>query len=102
MDGRFQLHGRSQRNRADLPENAEEIWGKEVLPAYQWASSDAKYYRELGIPTIQYGPANTPGIHSYNEDVDCEDVAHAEEIYVLSSASFWASAEEAGTARKGA
>lgn len=64
--------------------NAEEIWGKEVLPAYQWASSDAKYYRELGIPTIQYGPANTPGIHSYNEDVDCEDVAHAEEIYVLS------------------
>lgn len=64
--------------------NAEEVWKKEVLPAYQWASSDAKYYRELGIPTIQYGPSNTEGIHSYNEDVDCEDVAHAGEIYVMS------------------
>lgn len=64
--------------------NAEVIWNREVLPAYQWASSDAKYYRELGIPTIQYGPSNTEGIHSYNEDVDCEDVAHAGEIYVMS------------------
>ena len=25
--------------------NAEKIWNKEVLPAYQWASSDARYYR---------------------------------------------------------
>lgn len=64
--------------------HAEEIWGETVLPAYQWASSDAKHYRELGIPTIQYGPANTSGIHSYNEDVDIEDVVHAAEIYMLS------------------
>lgn len=64
--------------------NAEQVWNRTVLPAYQWASSDAKYYRELGIPTIQYGPSNTEGIHSYNENVDCEDVAHAGEIYVVS------------------
>ena len=64
--------------------NAEAIWGRTVLPAYQWASSDAKYYRDLGIQTIQYGPANCEGIHGYNEDVDIEDVIHAAEIYMLS------------------
>ena len=64
--------------------NAESIWGIRILPAYQWASSDAKHYRDLGIPTIQYGPANTGGIHSYNEDVDIEDVVHAAEVYMLS------------------
>ncbi len=63
--------------------HAEAIWGAAVRPAYQWASSDAKYYRELGIPTIQFGPANLGGIHGYNEDVDVEDVVHSAEIYML-------------------
>ena len=56
----------------------------EVIPAYQWASSDARDYRRVGIPTIQYGPANTAGIHSYNENVDIQDVVNAGQIYVLS------------------
>lgn len=63
-------------------ENAERIWGKKVTPAYQWASSDARYYRYAGIPTIQYGPANTEGIHSYNETVDIEDVVNAAKVYL--------------------
>ncbi len=67
-----------------IKKNAEAIWGIKVLPAYQWASSDAKHYRHLGIPTIQYGPANTEGIHSYNENVDIEDVVNAGKIYLLS------------------
>lgn len=64
--------------------NAESIWNMEVIPAYQWASSDARDYRRAGIPTIQYGPANTAGIHSYNENVDIQDVVNAGQIYVLS------------------
>lgn len=67
-----------------IKKNAEEIWKIKVLPAYQWASSDAKHYRHLGIPTIQYGPSNTEGIHSYNENVDIEDVLNAGKIYLLS------------------
>lgn len=63
-------------------ENAEYIWKKTVLPAYQWASSDARYYRAKNIPTIQYGPANTQGIHSYNEDVDVEDIINSTKVYV--------------------
>lgn len=67
-----------------IKKNAEKVWGIDVLPAYQWASSDAKHYRNLGIPTIQYGPSNTEGIHSYNENVDIEDVQNAGMIYILS------------------
>ena len=67
-----------------VKKNAEALWGIEVIPAYQWASSDARDYRRVGIPTIQYGPSNTEGIHSYNENVDIEDVVNAGQIYVLS------------------
>ena len=67
-----------------VKKNAEKLWGFEVIPAYQWASSDAREYRAQGIPTIQYGPSNTEGIHSYNENVDIEDAVNSSQIYVLS------------------
>jgi succinyl-diaminopimelate desuccinylase len=63
--------------------NAEKLWNIEVIPAYQWASSDAREYRELGIQTIQYGPSNTEGIHAPNENVDIEDVVNAAMIYIM-------------------
>ncbi len=65
-----------------LKKNAEEVWGFTVYPAWQWACSDAREYRYLGIPTIQYGPSNTGGIHAPNENVDIEDVVNAGQIYV--------------------
>jgi len=64
-----------------IVKNAEAVWHSKVIPSYQWASSDARYYRLKGIPTVQYGPANTEGIHSYNEDVDIEDVLNAAKVY---------------------
>lgn len=67
-----------------IKKHAEDLWKTDVLPAYQWASSDAREYREKGIPTIQYGPSNTVGIHSYNETVDIEDVKNAGQIYIRS------------------
>lgn len=63
-------------------ENAYEVWHEETVPAYQWASSDARYYRLKGIPTIQYGPANTEGIHSYNETVDVVDIVNSFYVYI--------------------
>ena len=42
-----------------VKKSAEVLWGIDVIPAYQWASSDAREYRAQGIPTIQYGPSNT-------------------------------------------
>lgn len=67
-----------------VKKHAEALWGIDVIPAYQWASSDAREYRAQGIPTIQYGPSNTEGIHSYNENVDIEDAVNASRIYILS------------------
>lgn len=70
-----------------IKKNAEAIWGITVYPAWQWACSDAREYRMQGVPTIQYGPANTEGIHGPNENVDIEDVINAGQIYVLSLCS---------------
>ena len=88
----YKLNWKSEGNYTDedavivqtVKKNAESVWGHEVVPAYQWASSDARDYRRVGVPTIQYGPSNTEGIHSYNENVDIEDVVNAGRIYVLS------------------
>lgn len=67
-----------------IKKNAEALWGFTVYPAWQWACSDAREYRFQGIPTIQYGPSNTEGIHAPNENVDIEDVVKIGQIYVLS------------------
>ena len=67
---------------AMIKKYAQQYWNAEVLPAWQWASSEAREYRMKGIPTIQYGPSNTVGIHSYNETVDIEDVRNAGMIYL--------------------
>lgn len=67
-----------------VKKNAEALWGFPVYPAWQWACSDAREYRFQGIPTIQYGPCNTEGIHAPNENVDIEDVVKISQVYVLS------------------
>lgn len=58
-----------------------ELLGIESTPAYQWASSDTRYFREAGISTIQYGPSNTKGIHNYNETVNTADIVTACKVY---------------------
>lgn len=55
-------------------DNANFLYSKKVVPVYQWASSDGLYYRRLGIPTVQHGPANIGGIHGYNETADIEEI----------------------------
>nr|NIQ04278.1 M20 family metallopeptidase [Candidatus Korarchaeota archaeon]NIU82093.1 ArgE/DapE family deacylase [Candidatus Thorarchaeota archaeon]NIW12504.1 ArgE/DapE family deacylase [Candidatus Thorarchaeota archaeon]NIW50723.1 ArgE/DapE family deacylase [Candidatus Korarchaeota archaeon] len=48
----------------------------------QWASSDARFFRLNGIPTIHYGPAEVEGIHGYNEKVKVDDLVTATKVYV--------------------
>lgn len=62
--------------------NVAEVLGRQATATYQWASSDARYFRYRGIPTVQYGPANLEGIHSYNETVSVEDLISATKVYV--------------------
>lgn len=61
--------------------NVKDVLGIDMTATYQWASSDARYFRTKGIPTIQYGPANTEGIHSYNETVDIKDLISSAKVY---------------------
>lgn len=60
---------------------AKELMGIDLVMAYQWASSDTRYFRDAGIQTIQYGPSDTEGIHSYNETVTIKDVVNAAKMY---------------------
>lgn len=62
--------------------NVEQMLGRPATTTFQWASSDARYFRLAGIPTLQYGPANLEGIHGYNESVDIEDVITATKVYL--------------------
>jgi len=60
-----------------------EIVKKQAKPVLQWASSDARYFRYRGIPTVQFGPAELAGIHSHNERVKVTDVVEATHVYTL-------------------
>lgn len=59
-----------------------EIVGIDAMAAYQWASSDTRYFREAGIPTIQYGPSRTEGIHNYDESLPVEDLYTFVKVYL--------------------
>lgn len=60
---------------------SEEVNQTKTIPLLQWATSDARYPRLKGIPTLQYGPAIIEGIHSYNEAVNTKDVVNAAKVY---------------------
>jgi succinyl-diaminopimelate desuccinylase len=70
-------------------DNASLLYGKKVVPVYQWASSDGLYYRSLGIPTVQHGPANIGGIHGYNETVDIDEVILVAKVHLGIIADFF-------------
>jgi len=64
-----------------LKENLKEIENKDLDLTYQWASSDAKFFRKAGTPTVQFGPSVLEGIHSFNEKVKIDDIVSATKIY---------------------
>lgn len=66
----------------------EETTGVKPLPVLQYASSDARYFREHGIAAIQYGPAELDGIHGYNERVRVRDVEEATRVYAAAIVRF--------------
>ncbi|MFW6375975.1 MAG: M20 family metallopeptidase [Thermoplasmatota archaeon] len=54
---------------------------KPVVPVLQYASSDARIFREKEIPTVQYGPAELEGIHGRDEKVAIKDLVNSSIIY---------------------
>ena len=87
--GRVSYIGRSEANHTPpsaeivkvAKSNVSQIIGVEPKLFVQWASSDARYYRLRGVPTIHYGPAEAGVIHGYDEMVKAEDVVKACMVY---------------------
>ncbi|UJF15371.1 ArgE/DapE family deacylase [Jeotgalibaca sp. MA1X17-3] len=61
--------------------NIQEISGHESYGVMQWASSDARHFRDYDIPVLQYGPAFLSTIHGYNERVEVEKIILATKVY---------------------
>jgi succinyl-diaminopimelate desuccinylase len=71
-----------------LAKNLKEVENKDLDLTYQWASSDAKFFRRAGTPTLQFGPSLLEGIHSFNEKVKVDDLVGAAKVYVATVIDF--------------
>jgi len=65
----------------NVVQNIADITEHESYGVMQWASSDARHFREHNIPVLQYGPAFLPSIHGYNEKVKVEDIIRCCKVY---------------------
>lgn len=68
--------------------NVSQVIGVKPRLFIQWASSDARYYRWRGVPTIHYGPAEIGVIHGYDEVVKAEDVVKACMVYAATALDY--------------
>lgn len=71
-----------------------EVTGEAPTPVLQWATSDARFFRSHGIPTLQFGPAELEGIHGYNERVKVTQLARAVQVYMLLIYDYLSAADE--------
>lgn len=71
-----------------IVDNISEVTGKESYGVMQWASSDARHFRDHNIPVLQYGPAYLPSIHGYNEKVQVEDIVRCAKVYAAAAIDF--------------
>ena len=68
--------------------NISYVTEEEAYGVMQWASSDARHFREHHIPVLQYGPAYLPSIHNFDEKVKVEDVVLCAKVYVAAVIDF--------------
>ncbi|MCM3379580.1 ArgE/DapE family deacylase [Bacillus sp. FSL K6-6483] len=68
--------------------NISYVTKEEAYGVMQWASSDARHFRDHHIPVLQYGPAYLPSIHNFDEKVKVEDVVLCAKVYVAAVIDF--------------
>ncbi|WP_409274089.1 M20 family metallopeptidase [Neobacillus sp. SCS-31] len=71
-----------------IVDNISLVTGENAYGVMQWASSDARHFREYNIPVLQYGPAYLPSIHGYNEKVQVEDIVRCAKVYAAAVIDF--------------
>ncbi len=65
-----------------------EVRGGNPFGVLQWATSDARWFRDHGIPVLQYGPAELGTIHAWNERVKVEDVVACAQVYAAAAVEY--------------
>ena len=70
-----------------VKKNSETVLGEKTYYYLDFASSDAKYYREHGIPTVLYGPHGIR-IHSYNERVSLNELVYLTKVYLSTALDY--------------
>ncbi|MEH7381225.1 ArgE/DapE family deacylase [Bacillus sp. JJ1533] len=71
-----------------IVDNITFVTKEEAYGVMQWASSDARHFREHHIPVLQYGPAHLPSIHGYNEKVKVEQIVTCAKVYIAAVIDF--------------
>lgn len=72
----------------DLVESIAEVSGKEAYGVLQWATSDARAFRKYDIPVLQYGPAELPTIHNFNERAPVWQIIQSAKVYALTALKY--------------
>ncbi|MCQ9368737.1 M20/M25/M40 family metallo-hydrolase [Brevibacterium sp. 91QC2O2] len=72
----------------DLVGALREVVGPEAKGVLQWASSDARFFRAHGIPVLQYGPAELPCVHGFNERCKVTDVVDTAKVFALTAVRY--------------
>ena len=70
-----------------VKQNSEFVLGEKTFFYLDFASSDAKYYRENQIPTVLYGPHGIK-IHSYNECVSLNELVSLTKVYLSTALDY--------------
>jgi succinyl-diaminopimelate desuccinylase len=73
---------------SQLVESISEVSGEEAYGVLQWASSDARHFRNHQIPVLQYGPAELSTIHNFNEKAPVWQIIQCAKVYALSALKY--------------
>lgn len=73
---------------ADLVNTITEVSGQDAYGVLQWASSDARYFRQHQIPVLQYGPAELSTIHGFNEKAPVDQIIQCAKVYALTALKY--------------
>lgn len=65
-----------------------EVSGEEAYGVLQWASSDARHFRDHQIPVLQYGPAELSTIHNFNEKAPVWQILQCAKVYALTALKY--------------
>ncbi|WP_127579483.1 M20 family metallopeptidase [Paenibacillus koleovorans] len=71
-----------------LTSNIEWLTGQPSYGVLQWAASDARHFREYGIPVLQYGPADLSTIHQYGERAPVKDTVRAAQVFAATAIDY--------------